>query len=75
MEEIQAIIEISQMSGHISQAAAEQSETTGEIAHNIDEINQIADTSYQAMAQIAQTSTVLTQLANQQGELVHRFKL
>lgn len=76
MEEIQAlIIEISQMSGHISQAAAEQSETTGEIARNIDEINQIADTSYQAMAQIAQTSTDLTQLANQQGELVHRFKL
>ncbi|WP_019278006.1 HAMP domain-containing methyl-accepting chemotaxis protein [Vibrio coralliilyticus] len=76
MEEIQAlIIEISQMSGHISQAAAEQSETTGEIARNIDEINQIADTSYQAMAQIAQTSTDLTLLANQQGELVHRFKL
>ena len=76
MEEIQAlIIEISQMSGHISQAAAEQSETTGEIARNIDEINQIADTSYQAMAQIAQTSADLTQLANQQGELVHRFKL
>lgn len=76
MEEIQGLImEISQMSGHISQAAAEQSETTGEIACNIEEINLIADTSYQAMAKIAQTSENLSSLANQQGELVHRFKL
>ncbi|KJY83524.1 chemotaxis protein [Vibrio galatheae] len=76
MEEIQGLIlEISQMSGHISQAAAEQSETTGDIARNIEEINLIADTSYQAMAQIAQTSDNLSNLANQQGELVHRFKL
>jgi len=76
MEEIQGLIlEISQMSGHISQAAAEQSETTGDIARNIEEINLIADTSYQAMAQIAQTSGNLSSLANQQGELVHRFKL
>lgn len=56
MEEIQGLImEISQMSGHISQAAAEQSETTSDIARNIEEINLIADTSYQAMAQIAQS--------------------
>lgn len=76
MEEIQGLImEISQMSGHISQAAAEQSETTGDIARNIEEINLIADSSYQAMAQIAQTSDNLSSLANQQGELVHRFKL
>lgn len=76
MEEIQAlIIEISQMSTHISQAAAEQSETTVEIAKNIEEINHIADESYQAMSQIASTSESLTSLANQQGELVHRFKL
>ncbi|UPQ88891.1 methyl-accepting chemotaxis protein [Vibrio sinaloensis] len=76
MEEIQGLIlEISQMSGHISQAAAEQSETTGDIARNIEEINLIADSSYQAMAQIAQTSNNLSSLANQQGELVHRFKL
>ncbi len=48
MEEIQAlIIEISQMSTHISQAAAEQSETTADIAKNIEEINHIADDSYQ----------------------------
>ncbi|CAM2906931.1 methyl-accepting chemotaxis protein [Vibrio anguillarum] len=76
MEEIQALIlEISQMSTHITQAAAEQSETTGDIAHNIEDINLIADHSYQAMSQIAQASVNLTQLANQQNELVHRFKL
>lgn len=76
MEEIQAlIIEISQMSTHISQAAGEQSETTVDIAKNIEEINHIADESYQAMSQIAATSENLTSLANQQSELVHRFKL
>ncbi|MCW8346461.1 methyl-accepting chemotaxis protein [Vibrio sp. ZSDZ65] len=76
MEEIQALImEISQMSTHISQAAAEQSETTADIAQNIEQINHIADESYQAMSQIASTSESLTSLANQQGELVHRFKL
>lgn len=76
MEEIQGLImEISHMSGHISQAAAEQSETTADIARNIEEINLIADTSYQAMAQIADTSGNLSSLANQQGELVHQFKL
>ncbi|MCL9774656.1 methyl-accepting chemotaxis protein [Vibrio methylphosphonaticus] len=76
MEEIQAlIIEISQMSTHISQAAAEQSETTADIAQNIEQINHIADESYHAMSEIASTSESLTSLANQQGELVHRFKL
>jgi methyl-accepting chemotaxis protein len=76
MEEIQAlIIEISQMSTHISQAAAEQSETTTAIARSIEDINHIADESYQAMSEIAQTSANLTQLASQQSHLVHRFKL
>jgi methyl-accepting chemotaxis protein len=76
MEEIQAlIIEISQMSTHISQAAAEQSETSADIARNIEDINSIADESYHAMSSIAQTSESLTQLAHQQNELVHRFKL
>ncbi|MDW2372862.1 methyl-accepting chemotaxis protein, partial [Vibrio sp. 1078-1] len=51
MEEIQAlIIEISQMSTHISQAAAEQSETSADIARNIEDINNIADESYHAMS-------------------------
>ncbi len=76
MEEIQAlIIEISQMSTHISQAAAEQSETSTEIARSIEDINNIAGESYQAMSNIAQTSESLTHLSHQQNELVHRFKL
>lgn len=76
MEEIQAlIIEISQMSTHISQAAAEQNETSTNIARSIEDINHIADASYQAMADVAGNSTDLTQLAAQQSELVHRFKL
>lgn len=76
MEEIQAlIIEISQMSTHISQTAAEQNSTSANIARNIEDINLIADESYQAMAEIAGNSANLTQLANQQSELVHRFKL
>ncbi|MDN3613207.1 methyl-accepting chemotaxis protein [Vibrio gallaecicus] len=76
MEEIQALIlEISHMSTHISQAAAEQSETSGDIARNIEDINLIADASYQAMSTIAEASQNLTKLANQQGDLVHQFKL
>lgn len=76
MEEIQAlIIEISQMSTHISQAAAEQNETTASIARSIEDINLISDESYRAMAEIADNSTNLTQLASQQSALVHRFKL
>ncbi|NOH35830.1 methyl-accepting chemotaxis protein [Vibrio chagasii] len=76
MEEIQTLIlEISHMSTHISQAAAEQSETSGDIARNIEDINHIADASYQAMSSIAEASQNLTILANQQGDLVHQFKL
>ncbi|MEZ9439572.1 methyl-accepting chemotaxis protein [Vibrio atlanticus] len=76
MEEIQALIlEISHMSTHISQAAAEQSETSGDIARNIEDINHIADKSYQAMSSIAEASQNLTILSNQQGDLVHQFKL
>lgn len=76
MEEIQALIlEISHMSTHISEAAAEQSETSSDIARNIEDINHIADASYQAMSSIAKASENLTILANQQGDLVHQFKL
>ncbi|MGR5235413.1 methyl-accepting chemotaxis protein [Vibrio alfacsensis] len=76
MEEIQSLImEISQMSTHITHAAAEQSATSADIARNIEDINSISDESYQAMSSIAQTSESLTQLAHQQNELVHQFKL
>ncbi len=37
-------------------AAAEQSETSGDIARNIEDINHIADKSYQAMSSIAEAS-------------------
>ncbi len=76
MEEIQAlIINISQMSTHISQAAVEQHETTNAIARSIEDITHIADESYQAMSEIAKTSSNLSHLAEQQGQLVHRFTL
>ncbi len=76
MQEIQSLVtEFSRMSSQISQAAAEQSTTSSDIARNIEEINLIAEQNYQAMAQIARTSTNLTTMANQQGELVHKFKL
>ena len=38
------------MSTHISQAAAEQSETSADIARSIEDINSIADESFQAMS-------------------------
>ncbi|MDG3088418.1 methyl-accepting chemotaxis protein [Vibrio hannami] len=76
MEEIQALIlEISQMSTHISQAAAEQSETTSDIARSLEDINHIAEKSHEAMSEIAEVNNNLTQLANEQAGLVHQFKL
>jgi methyl-accepting chemotaxis protein len=76
MEEIQALIlEISQMSSYISQAAGEQSKTTSEIARSLEDINHIADENYQAMSEIADVNDSLSGLASQQSELVHRFKL
>lgn len=76
MEELQAlIIEIRQMSTHISQAAVEQSTTSSNIARNLEEINSLTDKNYQAMVNIAQTNESLTQLAQQQNTLVHQFKL
>ncbi|WP_194437750.1 methyl-accepting chemotaxis protein [Vibrio fluminensis] len=76
MEEIQSlIIQISEMSAHISSACTEQNSTTAAIAKSVEEINGIADSSYRAMADIAETSNDLTNLANQQGNLVHRFTL
>ena len=76
MEEIQALIlEISQMSTHISEAAAEQSTTTGDIAQSLEGINQIADESYHAMSEIASVSENLSTIAQEQESLVSRFKL
>ncbi|WP_375750365.1 methyl-accepting chemotaxis protein [Vibrio sp. HN007] len=76
MEEIQALIlEISQMSTQISQAANEQSETTSEIARSLEDINHIAEQSHEAMSEIASVNENLTQLANEQAGLVHQFKL
>lgn len=76
MEEIQALIlEISQMSTHISQAAAEQSETTSDIAQSLEGINHIADQSYQAMSEIANVSNSLSNIAQEQESLVKQFKL
>lgn len=76
MEEIQALIlEISQMSTHISEAAAEQSTTTGDIAQSLEGINHIADDSYQAMSQIASVSDNLSTIAQEQESLVSRFRL
>ena len=54
-----------------AKVALEQSETTNSMARSIEEIN----TSYQAMNEITQTSANLTHLAEQQGQLVHRFTL
>lgn len=76
MEEIQAlIVEISQMSNHISHAAAEQSQTTSDIARNLEDINLIADKSHQAMSEITTISTTLSNLAREQSSLVSQFKL
>ncbi|PWI34963.1 methyl-accepting chemotaxis protein [Vibrio albus] len=76
MEEIQAlIIEISEMSTHISEAAAEQNSTTSEIARSLENISTIADDGHQAMAQITSVSENLTELAQKQSGLVHKFTL
>ncbi|WP_064602891.1 methyl-accepting chemotaxis protein [Photobacterium sp. J15] len=76
MEEIQAIIlEISQMSSQIAQAAEEQRSTTGSIARSLEDISHIADSNYSAMEEVAEASTKLDTLAHQQNDLVLRFKL
>jgi methyl-accepting chemotaxis protein len=49
--------------------------TINGINNDIEDINHIADKSYQAMSSIAEASQNLTILANQQGDLVHQFKL
>lgn len=76
MEEIQAIIiEISDMSTQIAQAAEEQRCTTAEIARSLEDISQIADNSYNTMEEMADTGVKLEHLATEQNTLVSRFKL
>ncbi|OBU18510.1 chemotaxis protein [Photobacterium aquimaris] len=76
MEEIQAIIiEISDMSSQIAQAAEEQRCTTTEIARSLEDISYIADNSYNAMEEMADTGVKLEHLATEQNTLVSRFKL
>ena len=76
MEEIQAIIiEISDMSTQIAQAAEEQRCTTTEIARSLEDISHIADNSYNTMEEMADTGVKLEHLATEQNTLVSRFKL
>ncbi|MBY3786976.1 methyl-accepting chemotaxis protein [Photobacterium carnosum] len=76
MEEIQAIIiEISDMSSQIAQAAEEQRCTTTEIARSLEDISHIADNSYNTMEEMADTGVKLEHLATEQNTLVSRFKL
>ncbi|SKC31869.1 Methyl-accepting chemotaxis protein McpS [Photobacterium piscicola] len=76
MEEIQAIIiEISDMSTQIAQAAEEQRCTTTEIARSLEDISHIADNSYNTMEKMADTGVKLEHLATEQNTLVSRFKL
>ncbi|MDX1301419.1 methyl-accepting chemotaxis protein [Photobacterium sp.] len=74
MEEIQGIIiEISQMSSHIAQAAEEQSSTSNMIARSLEDISHIADANYLSMEQVAEVSGRLDELAHEQNGLVNRF--
>ncbi|MGF1685769.1 methyl-accepting chemotaxis protein [Photobacterium japonica] len=76
MEAIQSIIlEISQMSAQIAQAAEEQRDTTVATARSLEGISHIADANYNAMEEVASASQTLDALAHQQNDLVHRFKL
>ncbi|SKA54839.1 HAMP domain-containing methyl-accepting chemotaxis protein [Enterovibrio nigricans] len=74
MEEIEAIIMmISDMSSQIAQAAAEQRTTSADIARNVEHISFIADSSYNAMQDVASASDRLDEQAVTQNNLVHRF--
>ncbi|MCE2572483.1 methyl-accepting chemotaxis protein [Motilimonas eburnea] len=76
MEEIQGIITlISDMSSQIAAAAEEQQATSAEIANNLNRISDISDVNYQGIEELASTGHVLEDLANNQDQLVTRFKL
>ena len=76
MEEIQAIITmISDMSSQIASAAEQQQATSAEISSNINRISEISDSNYEGIQEVAKTSLILDELAEQQQELAHRFQL
>jgi len=76
MKEIQAnIIEISEMSYQIANAAEEQSLTTNSITQSLEGISHIADENNLAMEKVALVSSQLDELAHQQNGLVSRFKV
>ena len=74
MEEIQAIvINISQMSHEISQAAKEQYATMKDITKNLENIRYISNDNYQSIESVANTSEHLDRLAKKQNQLVTQF--
>ena len=76
MEEIQAIITmISDMSSQIASAAEEQQATSADISANLNRISDISDSNYEGIQEVAKTSSVLDDLANQQQGLVKQFQL
>lgn len=76
MEEIQGIItQISDMSSQIASAAEQQQATSAEIASNLNRISEISDSNYEGIQDVAKTSSVLDELAEQQQSLVQRFRI
>nr|WP_086940391.1 methyl-accepting chemotaxis protein [Thaumasiovibrio occultus] len=74
MEEVLSLIlQISEMSSQISQAAAEQTNTSSNIAATLEDISHIADTNFHSMEDVAKVSDQLEQLAHKQSEIVKRF--
>ncbi|MBL0519970.1 methyl-accepting chemotaxis protein [Aeromonas enteropelogenes] len=76
MEEVQGIVVlISDMSSQIASAAEQQQATSADIATNLNRISDISDLNYQGIERVAETSQQLDALAEQQEELVKRFRL
>jgi len=76
MEEVQGIVVlISDMSSQIASAAEQQQATSADIATNLNRISDISDLNYQGIERVAETSQQLDALAEQQENLVKRFKL
>ena len=69
-----AVATISEMNLQIAHAAKEQTEVAEDINKNIIEINDIADETTAGAQHVAQTSSELSQLANQLTQVVGRFK-